>query len=54
MGVRLSVQPMLAICSFRITELHYTYGCQTLIKAYVYERYVQNHWVTLQLWVHHL
>ena len=43
MGVRPSVQPMLVICTFRITELHYTYGCPTLIKAYVYEPYVQNH-----------
>ena len=40
MGVRPSVQPMLVICTFRITELHYTYGCPTLIKAYVYEPYV--------------
>ena len=54
MGVRPSVQPMLVICTFRITELHYTYGCPTLIKAYVYEPYVQNNWVTLHLWVHHL
>ena len=54
MGVRPSVQPMLVICTFRITELHYTYGCPTLIKAHVYKHYVQNNWVTLHLWVHHL
>ena len=54
MGVRPSVQTMLVICALRITELHYTHGRPTLIKAYVYEPYVQNHWVTLHLWVHHL
>ena len=42
MSVRPSVQPMLVICTFRITEQHYTYGCPTLIKAYVYEPSLGN------------
>ena len=45
MGVQPSAQPILLSCTFRITELHYTYGCPTLIKAYVCKLYLQNHWV---------
>ena len=51
MGVQPSLQPMLVICTFRITELHCTYGCPNLNKAYDYEPYLQNHWVTLHLLV---
>ena len=35
MGVYPSVLPILLSCTFRITKLHYTCGCSTLIKAYV-------------------
>ena len=47
MGVQPSAQPILLSCTFRITELHYTYGCPTLIEAYVCKLYLQNHWVAL-------
>ena len=44
-------QPMLVRCTFRMTELLYTYGCPTLIEAYFYELFLRNHWVTLHLLV---
>ena len=52
--VQPSVQPMLLSCTFRITELHCTYGCPTLIEGYICMFYLQNYWVTLHLWVRHL
>ena len=45
---------MLLSCTFRITELHYTFGCPSLIKGYVCMFYLQNYWVTLHLWVRSL
>ena len=51
MVVQPSVQPMLLSCTFRITELHYTFGCPTLIEGYICMFYLQNYWVTLHLWV---
>ena len=45
------MQPMLVRCTFRMTELLYTYGCPTLIEAYFYELFLRNHWVTLHLLV---
>ena len=39
---------------YRITDLHYIYGCATLSECYVFHLYEQNHWVTLHLWVPHL
>ena len=51
MGVQPSVQPMLVRCTFRITELHYTCGCQPLVNAYLYQLYLRNHCVTLNLMV---
>ena len=47
------VQPMLVSSSLRITDLDYICGCPTLIIAYVCRVYLQNHWVTLHLWVPH-
>ena len=49
MVVQPSVQPMLLSCTFRITELHCTYVCPTLIEAYICMFYLQNYWVTLHL-----
>ena len=54
MVVQPSVQPMLLSCTFRITELHCTYVCPTLIEAYICMFYLQNYWVTLHLSVRHL
>ena len=42
---------MLVSYTFKITELHYRYGCPTLIEAYVYKPLVQNHWVILYLFL---
>ena len=39
MGLQPTVQPM------------HTCGCQPLINAYLYRRYLRNHWVTLHLLV---
>ena len=40
--------------SYRITRLQYSYGCAALSEAYVVYLYLENHWVTLQLWVRHV
>ena len=44
-----------AVCLYTYTGLHYTYGCHwrhlRLIDAFVWEPYLQNHWVTLHLLV---
>ena len=45
---------MFVISIFRITELHYTYGCRTLRAVYVAYHYVDNKCVTLLLLVSHL
>ena len=50
----LKVQPMFVSSKYRITELHYTYGCATLIAVYVGYLYLENPSFTLQLWVRHL
>ena len=51
MGELVQVQPIFVWFSYRITRLHYTYGCPTLKAAYVCKLYLQNHWGTLQLYV---
>ena len=40
--------------TYKITELHYTYGCAILRTAYVGYLFLENHWVTVQLWVRRL
>jgi len=45
---------MLVISTYRITGLHYTYGCRTFRAAYVGYHYVVNKCVTLLLLVSHL
>ena len=50
-GLQPLVQPMLVRCTFRTTELLYTYGCPTLIETYLYELCLRNHLVTLHLLV---
>ena len=47
MGVQPYVQSMFVGSSYRITGLHYTYGCASLSAAYRCKLYLQNHWVTL-------
>ena len=37
--------------TYRITGLHYTYGCTTFSRAYVGYLFFHNHWVSLVLWV---
>ena len=46
MGAPPNVQPTLVSSTYRITELHYTYGNATLSADYVGYLYFQNHWVT--------
>ena len=49
MGELLQVQPIYLCFSYRITRIHYTYGCPTFKAAYVCKLYLQNHWGKLQL-----
>ena len=48
------VQRMFVSSSCRITEFHYTYGCATLSAAFICMFLLQNHRVTLHLWVSNL
>ena len=43
------VEPMFVSSTFKITRLHFTYGCATLSGAFVCKLYLKNHWVTLGL-----
>ena len=45
---------MLVFSTYRITGLHYTYGCATLSAPYVGYLYLENRGVILYLWVRHL
>ena len=54
MGVQPSVQLMFVCPTYRISGLHNTYKSATLNGAYVGYLYLENHWVTPQLWVWHL
>ena len=45
------VQPIFLSSTYRITTLHYTYGCATLSAAYLSKFYIENDCVTLHLWV---
>ena len=40
--------------TYTITVLHYTYGLAALGAAFVSFFYVQNYWVTPDIWVGHL
>ena len=42
---------MLVFSTYRITGLHYTYGCATLSAGYVGYLFLQNHQALLYLWV---
>ena len=53
-GVQPYVQPTLVTTTYRITGLHYIYECATLSAAYLCKIYLENHWVTLHLWVSNL
>ena len=45
---------MLVSYTYRITELHYTYGNATLNPDYVNYLYFQNYWFTTHIWVSNL
>ena len=45
---------MLVSYTYRITELHYTYGNATLSAHYVGYLYFQNYWFTPNIWVSNL
>ena len=47
MGQLLQVQPIFVCSRYRITRLHYIYGCSTLNAAYVCQLQLQNRWGTL-------
>ena len=51
MGVRPKQDPMLVSSTFSMTPLRYTLGCATVSSAYVCKLYLQNHVVSLHLWV---
>ena len=54
MGVKREVQPMLVGSTLSITELDFTYRQATFRAAYFYKVYLQNHLVSIYLWVGHL
>ena len=54
MGAQPKVRPMFVSSTYRITELHYTYGNATLSADYVGNLHFQNHWVTPHIWVSNL
>ena len=54
MDAPVKIFPVFVNSTYRITKLHYTYGYATLSAAYVDYLHLENHWVTLQLWVRHL
>ena len=45
---------MLVSYTYRITELHYTYGNATLRADYVGYLYFENYWITPHIWVSNL
>ena len=51
MGAPTKVHVMFLSCSYRLTDLHYTYGNATLSADYVGYLYFHNHWVTPYKWV---
>ena len=51
MGAPPYAQPMFVTSTRTIAVLHYTYWCETISAAYLCKIYLENHWVTLHLWV---
>lgn len=45
------MQPLFVSSTDKNNGLRHSYGCPTLTAAYVCNRYLQNHWVTLHWWV---
>ena len=45
---------MLVSSTYRITELHYTYGNATLSADYVGYLYFENYWLTPHKWLSNL
>ena len=43
MGAPPLMQPMFVSCTYRITEVHYAYGCATVNSAYVCKLYLELH-----------
>ena len=54
MGAPPKVQPMFVTSTYRITELHYTYGNATFSEDYVGHLYFENYWLTPHIWVSNL
>ena len=54
MGAPPKVRPMFVSSTYRITELHYTYGNATLSADYVGYLYFDNYWLTPHIWVSNL
>ena len=54
MGAPPKVQPMFVSSTYRITELHYTYGNASLSADYVGYLYFENYWLTPHIWVSNL
>jgi len=51
MGVEPYEQPMFISPTYKITVLHLSYGCSTLIAANVGYVYLHNQWVTVHIWL---
>ena len=43
----LLVQPLFVCYTYLITKSDYTYGCATLIAAFLCKHYIRNHWMTM-------
>ena len=54
MGAPPKVRPMFVSSTYRITELHYTYGNATLSADHVGYFYFENYWLTPHIWVSNL
>ena len=50
----IGVQIKSSLCWLALTVVHYTYGSATFSAAHVAYLYIQNHCLTLHLWVRHL
>jgi len=51
MGVDPYEQPVSISSPYNVTALYFSFGCATLSVAYLAYLHVQNHWVTLGIWV---
>ena len=54
MGEPTKLQPMLVTSSYQFIRSNCTYECPTLSAPHVGWHNLQNQWVTLHLWAHHI